>query len=412
VRANRNLTALDFTGLWVVLACAGAALLLSLGIRQSFGLFLLPISMAHGWGREVVALALALQNLVWGFAQPFAGALADRYGAARVLIAGGLAYAAGLAIMALAGSPLEFGLGAGLLVGLGQSGAGFGVVLGVVGKSFTDKNRSLALGCVGAAGSFGQFAMLPGAQALIDTLGWAGALLALAALALAIVPLGCALGAAARWRPQPEAAGASDSLRAALSRAAAHPGFWLLSASVFVCGFQTAFIMNHLPAYLVDRGLSAHDGMTALALIGAFNIAGSYAAGWLGGIYPKRLVLAAIYLLRAAGIMTFVVLPVSAWTLWIFASLMGAAWLGTIPLSNALVAQVFGVRYLATLFSLVFLAHQIGSFLGVWLGGAVFDAAGSYAAVWAIAGALGLLAALVCLPIDESAAPLAQRRHA
>ena len=410
MREKRTLAIPYFRGPWVVLACAGAILLLSLGIRQSFGLFLLPISMDRGWGREIVALALALQNLMWGFAQPFAGALADRYGAAKVLVAGGLAYAAGLIIMALAESPFEFGLGVSVLIGLGQSGAGFGVVLGVVGKSFPDKSRSLALGLAGAAGSFGQFAMLPGAQALINTLGWVGALLAFAALALAIVPLGSALGAAARSQRLPETA--SDSLSAALARAAAHPGFWLLSASVFVCGFQTAFIMIHLPAYLIDRGLSARDGMTALALIGAFNIAGSYVAGWLGGIYPKRLVLASIYAMRTAGIVMFVLLPISQWTLWIFAALMGASWLGTIPLSNALVAQVFGVRYIATLFSVVFVAHQIGSFLGVWLGGAVFDATGSYVAVWTSTAALGLLAALVCLPIDERAVSLAQERHA
>jgi MFS family permease len=388
---------------WVVLACAGAVLLLSLGIRQSFGLFLWPICADRGWGREVVSFALALQNLMWGFAQPFAGALADRFGAGKVLVAGGIAYAAGLVTMALAQSPLDFGLGTGALIGLGQSAAGFGVVLGVVARSVPESRRGRALGIVGAAGSFGQFAMLPGAQLLIGALGWAGTLLAFAVLALAIAPLGLAMaGAARRSRPDAPDAG-SGSLREALARAAAHPGFWMLSASVFVCGFQTAFIMNHLPAYLIDRGLTAQDGMTALTLIGAFNIFGSYAAGWLGDIFSKRHVLAAIYALRAAGIAAFVLLPVSPWTLWLFAALMGAAWLGTIPLSNAIVAQVFGLRHLATLFSAVFLAHQIGGFLGVWAAGAAFDATGSYAAVWWSAALLGVLAALVCLPIDERA---------
>ncbi len=396
----------------MVLACGGTILLLVLGIRQSFGLFLLPISMDRGWGREVVAFALALQNLVWGIAQPFAGALADRYGATGVLVAGGLLYFAGLLVMALAQSPVEFGLGAGLLIGLAQSGAGFGVVLGVVGRAFPEDKRSFALGVAGALGSFGQFAMLPGAQALINAWGWAGALFGFAALALAVVPLGAALGAAAVAQTPARPADARESLGAALGSAATHPGFWMLTASVFVCGFQTAFIMNHLPAYLIDKGLGAREGMTALALIGAFNVIGSAAAGWLGGIFPKRLVLASIYALRAAGIAVFVVLPISAWTLWIFAAGMGIAWLGTIPLSNALVAQVFGVRYIATLFSIVFLGHQIGSFLGVWAGGAVYDATGSYAVVWIAAAALGLIAALICLPIDEASLQLPRAKRA
>jgi len=395
----------------VVLTCAGAVLLLSLGIRQSFGLFLWPISMDRGWSRETVAFALALQNLIWGLAQPFAGALADRYGAAKVLVAGGLAYSGGLVLMALAESPLGFGIGAGALIGLGQSGAGFGVVLGAVGKSFPEKDRGVALGIVSAAGSIGQFVMLPGAQELIDGLGWSGALLAFAALSLAIVPLAAATARAAHL-PRAADAAASDTLATALARAAAHPGFWLLSGSVFVCGFQTAFIMNHLPAYLVDCGRPARDGMAALALIGAFNIAGNYAAGWLGNVFPKRLILAAIYALRAAGIVAFVALPVSAAAVWIFSALMGATWLATIPLSTALVAQVFGVRYLSTLFSIVFLGHQIGSFLGVWLGGAVFDATGSYLAMWTSAAALGAVAALVCLPINERAVPMVRELRA
>jgi len=396
----------DSRALAVVLACAGAVLLIALGIRQSFGLFLWPICADRGWGRETVSFAFALQNLTWGLAQPFAGALADRYGAAKVLAAGGLAYSAGLVMMALAESPAGFGTGTGLLIGLGQSGAGFGVVLGVVGKSFPEKNRSLALGIAGAAGSVGQFAMLPAAQALMDALGWAGALLAFAAMAMLIVPLGAWAGGAAGARAASDEMGRRESPGAALTRAAAHPGFWLLSASIFVCGFQTAFIMNHLPAYLIDRGLKPEDGMTALALIGAFNIIGSYVAGWLGDIYAKRLVLAVIYALRAAGIAAFVLLPMSDWTLWLFAAGMGAAWLGTIPVSNALVAQMFGVRHISMLFSMVFLAHQVGSFLGAWLGGAAFDATGSYAAVWTTAAALGAIATLVCLPIDERAPPL------
>jgi len=386
----------------VVLACGGAILLITLGIRQSFGLFLWPICTDRGWGRETVSIALALQNLMWGFAQPFAGALADRFGAGKVFIAGGIAYAGGLVTMALAQTPLEFGLGTGALIGLAQSCAGFGVVLGVVGKSFPEKSRSWALGAAGAGGSFGQFAMLPGAQGLIGSLGWSTALLAFAVLALAIVPLGVAMARAAQRAQVAEAVGSGfESMRAALSRFGRHPGFWMVSAGVFVCGFQTAFMMNHLPAYLLDRGLSAVDGMTALTLIGAFNIVGSYVAGWLGGFWSKRLVLAVIYAARAVGIVAFILLPISTWSLWIFSALMGAAWLGTIPVSNALLAQVLGARYLATLFSLVFVAHQVGSFLGVWIGGAVFDATGSYGVIWWTAAALGVIAALVCLPIDE-----------
>lgn len=396
----------------IVLACGGGILLITLGIRQSFGLFLWPICMDRGWGRETVSFALAMQNLMWGFAQPFAGALADRFGAGKVFIAGGIAYAGGLVMMALAQSPLEFGLGTGALIGLAQSCAGFGVVLGVIGKSFPEKSRSWALGAAGAAGSFGQFAMLPGAQGLISSFGWSNALLGFAVLAFAIVPLGVAMARAAERSYVGNAHAESESMGAALARAGMHPGFWMLSASIFVCGFQTAFIMNHLPAYLIDRGLTAVDGMTALALIGAFNIIGSYIVGWLGGFWSKRLVLAAVYAARAVGIAAFVLLPISAWSLWIFSALMGAAWLGTIPLSNALVAQVFGVRYIATLFSVVFVAHQVGSFLGVWLGGAVFDATGSYGAIWTTAALLGVVGALVCLPIDERPMPAAQGRSA
>jgi MFS family permease len=386
----------------VVLACGAAILLVSLGIRQSFGLFLWPICSDRGWGRETVSLALALQNLMWGFVQPFAGAFADRYGAGRVFVAGGILYAAGLVTMALAQSPLEFGFGTGALIGLAQSCAGLGVVLGVVGKSFPEKSRSWALGAAGAGGSFGQFAMLPAAQGLIDWLGWSSALLAFAVLAFLIAPLGVAIARAAeRARVEESIRTALESMPAALSRAATHPGFWMLSVSVFVCGFQTAFMMNHLPAYLIDRGLSAVDGMTALTLVGAFNIVGSYLAGWLGGFWPKRLVLAGIYAARAVGIAIFLLLPISTWTLWIFSALMGASWLGTIPLSSALLAQVFGVRYLATLVSAVFVAHQVGSSLGVWLGGAVFDATGSYGAIWWSSVGLSVIAALVCLPINE-----------
>ena len=372
--------------------------MLALGIRQSFGLFLRPMSMDLGWGREAFSFAIALQNLAWGLAMPFAGAIADRYGAGRVLVAGGVAYGLGLAGMAYAASPLALNLAAGLLIGLGLSCTGFGVVLAVVARAYPPEKRSVAVGIAGAAGSFGQFAMLPGAQALISGFGWLNALLVLALAAFLMIPLGAALAGRNAAAQESE-----QSIGAALAEAAGHRGFWLLTASFFVCGFQTMFLMTHLPAYLVDQGLAPAQGMTALAVIGLANIFGSYGAGALGARYSKRLILAGFYALRAVAIAIFLAAPLSAAGAYLFGAVFGLTFLGTVPLTNSLVGQIFGVKYLSTLFSICFLGHQLGAFIGAWAGGAVFDLTGSYQLVWLSAIALSVVAAALCVPIDERA---------
>lgn len=382
----------------VVLLCGGLILMLALGTRQSFGLFLRPMSMDLGWGRETFSFAIALQNLVWGCAMPFAGAIADRYGAGRVLVAGGLAYGVGLLAMAHSTTPLGFNLAAGLLVGLGLSCSGFGVVMAVVARAFPPEKRSVAVGIVGACGSFGQFAMLPGAHALISGYGWLAALLVFAFMAFLIVPLGAAL--AGRNAAERES---DQSIGGALAEAAQHRGFWLLTASFFVCGFQTIFVMTHLPAYLVDKGLQPSEGMTALAVIGLFNIVGSYGCGALGGRYSKRLLLAWIYAIRAVAIGLFIAAPLTPAGTYLFAAVLGLTWLGTVPLTNSLVGQIFGVKFLSTLFSIAFLGHQLGAFIGAWAGGAVFDLTGSYLPVWMTAIALSVVAAALCIPINERA---------
>jgi MFS family permease len=356
------------------------------------------MSIDLGWGREVFSFAIALQNLVWGFAMPFAGAVADRFGAGRVLAVGGLAYALGLAAMAHATSPLAFDIAAGLLVGLGLACTGFGVVLAVVARAFPPERRSVAVGLAGAAGSFGQFAMLPASGALIWGYGWLAGLLVLSALASLMIPLGGALAG------RNAAALESDqSIGAALAEAMAHRGFWLLTASFFVCGFQTVFVMTHFPAYLVDRGLTPTQGMSALATIGLFNIAGSYFAGSLGARYSRKWILVWIYVIRAVAIALFISTPLTMAGVYLFAAVLGFTWLGTVPLTNSLVGQIFGMKYLSTLFSLTFLGHQIGGFAGAWAGGAAFDAGGSYLPVWLAAIALSLVAAALCVPIDERA---------
>lgn len=380
----------------VVLACGSIILMLSLGTRQSFGLFLQPMSTDLGWGRETFAFALALQNLVWGLAQPFAGMIADKFGAARIIVVAGVLYAAGLVLMAYSDTGFAFNISAGILVGLGLSGSAFGVVMGVVGRAFPPEKRSMALGIVGAGGSFGQFIMLPYGQALISQFGWFSALLVLAVSSFLIAPLAAALAGNSRERGR-----SGQSMTAAIHEAATHRGFWYLTAAFLVCGFQTIFIMVHLPAYLVDKGMAPVQGMIALALVGFFNIVGSYLCGFLGGHFSKKYLLSWIYGIRSVAILIFITLPLSQWSTWIFAAVMGITWLGTVPLTNGLVAQIFGVKYLSTLFSISFLGHQVGSFLGAWYGGYMFDATGSYMVVWMVAVALGVLACVLCLPIDE-----------
>jgi len=381
----------------LVLVCGAIILTLGLGIRASFGLFLQPMSTDLGWGRSHFSFAMALSNLIWGLAQPFFGAWADKQGAGRVVAVSGLLYAGGLALMPFSTTPLMLDASAGLMVGLGLSGVSFGVILGVVGRAFPPERRSLALGIASSGGSFGQFLMLPFGQLLISTLGWQTALLVLAGTIMATVPLAAAMMEGRR----PVATGAQQSLNQALREAGGHSGFWYLTAGFFVCGFQVAFISVHLPAYLVDVRMTPAVGATALALIGLFNIAGSFVAGYLGGRFSKKYLLSGIYILRAVIIALFLVLPVTPLTVYLFAAGIGFLWLGTVPLTNGLVAQIFGVRFVSMLFGIVFLSHQIGSFAGVWLGGYLFDATGSYNLVWIGSIALGVIAAILNLPIDE-----------
>jgi MFS family permease len=380
---------------WVLL---GAALILalSLGTRHGFGLFLAPMSAEFGWGRGVFALAIALQNLIWGLAQPFAGALADRFGAARVVMIGGVLYALGLVFMGLSNSELSLTLSAGLLIGIGLSGTSFSVILGVVGRALPAEQRSMGMGIASAAGSFGQFAMLPGTLGLISWLGWSAALLVMGIMVAFIVPLVSML------KDRPVAAqGHDQTLGEALREACGHSGFWLLALGFFVCGFQVVFIGVHLPSYLVDQHLPATVGTTVLALVGLFNIFGTYIAGWLGGRMSKPRLLTALYLLRAVVIALFLWFPVTTFSACLFGIAMGLLWLSTVPLTNGTVATLFGVRNLSMLGGIVFLFHQLGAFLGGWLGGVVYDQTGSYDLVWQISIALSLLAGALNWPVRE-----------
>jgi MFS family permease len=387
------------------IVCGGVIMGLALGMRHVQGLFMLPMTAARGWGREEFALAIALQNLVWGLAQPFSGMIADRWGSRPVLAGSCLLYAAGLYLMAHAGTGAELALTGGLLVGVALSGTAFGTVYGALSRIVTPERRGWALGLAGAVGGVGQFAMVPAAHGLIASLGWLVALVLIAfVLAFAAplaYPLDDAAGAqAARHGGQP--------LRHAVTEALSHRGFWLLNLGFFACGFQLAFIAGHLPAYLADRGLSANTGVVALAIVALANVAGIYACGELGNRYRRKHLLAYLYLLRSAAMLLFFLLPLSNASVYAFAFVMGLTWLGTVPLTNGLVSQVFGVRYISTLFGLVFVGHQLGGFLGVWLGGRLFDAVGSYQAMWLASAALGLIAAALHWPIDDRAVVRAQ----
>lgn len=384
-------------GLLAAVVCGGLVMGLALGARHVQGLFLVPMTAERGWTREAFAFAIAVQNLVWGFAQPLTGMIADRYGSLRVILAGTLLYAAGLAAMAAATTPAGLTLSAGVLVGVALSCTSFGAVYGALSRLAAPAQRPWALGLAGAVGGFGQFAMVPAAHGLIGMLGWAAALVALGVAIALAGPAAFTL----RDRPSDAASGPAQSMPAAIREAFAHRGFRLLNLGFLACGFQLAFIASHLPAYLLDRGLSAADGVAALAIVALANVAGTYCCGRLGGVYRRKRLLAALYLVRAGAMAAFVLLPATPWSVWLFAAVMGFLWLGTVPLTNGLVAQVFGVRYITTLFGFVFLGHQVGSFLGVWLGGLVFDATGSYDAIWAAAIALGVIAAALHWPIDD-----------
>jgi len=382
----------------VVLLCGGLALTVALGTRHSFGLFLQPMTLDLGWNRQTFAFALAIQNLIYGIAQPFTGMIADKFGAGRVMAGGAALYALGLALMAYSTSGWEFGLSAGIIVGVALSCSGFSIVYGVIGRAFPVEKRSVALGIAGAAGSFGQFVMLPYGQTLINHIGWHNALLILALTTLLIVPLSAALVEKHRFEP---VGLHKQSIPEALREACSHQGYWLLCIAYTVCGFQLMFISVHFPAYMIDQRMTPETGMMALALIGLFNIFGSYFWGWLGGHYTKKYLLSTLYLTRAVAIAVFIALPVSPWSVYVFGAVIGFLWLGTVPLTSGLIAHIFGVRYLSTLTGIAFLFHQVGSFLGVAFGGYLFDSTGSYQLMWLLTIAMGVVAAILNWPIDD-----------
>jgi MFS family permease len=387
-----------------VLACGAAIVTLSMGVRHGFGLWLQPITQAQHWSRETFAFAIAIQNLAWGFFGIFAGIIADRFGAFRVLVGGALLYAAGLAGMALSANAFTFTLTAGILIGAAQAGTTYAVVYGIIGRQIDPARRSWAMGVAAAAGSFGQFLMVPVEGFLISGFGWQQALLTLSVAVLMITPLALGLrepGFAGGAAPQRE-----QSVMQALREAFKYPSFQLLMAGYFVCGFQVVFIGVHMPSYLKDKGLSPQVASYALALIGLFNVFGTYIAGSLGQRLARRKILAFIYFARSIAISLFLWAPLSPMSVYIFASVMGFLWLSTVPPTNATVAQIFGVAHLSMLGGFVFFSHQIGSFMGVWLGGFLYDRTGSYDVVWYIAIALGIFAALVNLPVRE--APIAR----
>ena len=395
-------------GALVALACGSLILLFSLGIRHAFGLFLQPVTIDQGWGRTTFAFAIALQNLVWGLSQPFTGMLADRFGAPRIVALGAVLYSAGLALMSSVAGEATFTLGAGILVGLGLSGTTFPIVFGTIGRLVAPERRSLAMGITMSVGSFGQFVMLPVSLGLIGLVGWQGALVGLAALAALMVPL--ALGMREPSRAPTATGTPAASAGAALREALSMRDFWLLSLGFFVCGFQVVFIAVHLPAFLADEGLDVTVATTVLALIGLVNIAGTYLAGLWGGTHSKPRLLAWIYVGRALAIAAFAWLPITAGSAYAFGVTMGLFWLSTVPLTNGTVAAVWGTRHLSMLGGVVFLAHQLGSFAGGWLGGWTYDRTGSYDVAWAVAIGLSLVAALLNVPIRE--VPAAKRVRA
>ena len=383
----------------VIIACGCAIAMLTFGPRSALGQFLTPMSLTYGWGREVFSLAIAIQNLLWGLGQPFAGAIADRFGTVRVLCGGALLYAAGLALMAYSSTPGALHLSAGILIGFGLSGCSFNLVIGALGKLVPERMRGLAFGAGTAAGSFGQFLFSPVARALIDQFDWHVAALVFAAVMLLILPLSLALRT-----PPAESGGAgiaNQSLTQALSEAFGHRSYVLLVLGFFTCGFQLAFVTVHLPSFLVDRGLSNEVGAWTIGVIGLFNVIGSLTSGWLMSRMPKRYILSIIYFLRAVSIVAFITLPMSPLSALIFGAVTGLLWLSTVPPTSGLVAVMFGTRWLAILFGFAFFSHQVGGFLGVLLGGIAFEATGSYDLVWWLSVFFGVASAVINLPIIE-----------
>ncbi len=383
-----------------VLLCGALIVTLAMGIRHGFGLWLQPITQAQNWSRETFSLAIAIQNLSWGFFGIFAGMVADKFGAFKVILTGAVAYALGLAGMGMAQTPLTFMLSAGVLIGAAQAGTTYAVIYGIIGRNVSADRRSWAMGVAAAAGSFGQFLMVPTESFLIQNFGAKEALLILGVAVLAIMPL--ALGLREPGFAGGQTAKREQSILQALKEAFKYPSFQLLMAGYFVCGFQVVFIGVHMPSYLKDKGLSPEVAAYALGLIGLFNVFGTYAAGVLGQKLPKRYILSFIYGARAVVITIFMLVPLSPMSVYVFAAVMGLLWLSTVPPTNAVVAQIFGVAHLSMLGGFVFMSHQVGSFMGVWLGGYLYDKTGSYDIVWQLAIALGVFAALINFPVKET----------
>ena len=383
-----------------LLMCGAAVVVLTMGTRHGFGLWLQPITQAHGWVREDFSIAIAIQNLTWGVAGIFSGMLADRFGAYRVIASFAVLYAAGLLGMGLTDTPLLFSLTAGVLIGLAQAGTTYSVIYGVIGRNIPPERRAWAMGVTASAGSFGQFALMPLESWLINTLGWQQALLWLAAIMLIAVPLAFGMK-----EPPIERAGSAQggqTIAQALREAFTYRSFQLLMAGYFVCGFQVMFIGIHIPSYAKDHGLDPQVASLALALIGLFNIFGTYTAGSLAQRFPKHRILSGIYLARAVGISAFLLAPPSPMSVYLFAAFMGLLWLSTVPVTTASVAQIFGVAHLSMLGGFIFFSHQIGSFIGVWLGGWLYDQTGSYDLAWYLSILLGVFAAVVNLPVNET----------
>jgi len=384
----------------VIVVCGCLIGMLTFGPRSTFGFFMQPMSREFSWGRDVFGLALAIQNLLWGLGQPISGAIADRFGTLRVISAGAVLYAAGLILMRYAATPLSLDLSAGVLIGLGLSGCSFNLVLSAFGKLLPAEWRSVALGAGTAAGSFGQFLFAPFGVAMLDNFGWPTALIVFAGLMLLVVPLSLALAT-----PRSASANATvteqQTFRHALAEAFGHRSYVLLVLGFFTCGFQLAFITVHLPAYLVDRGLPVQTGGWVIAAVGLFNIIGSLSVGWLQNRLPKRYILSAIYLVRALSIVAFISFPITTFSAVAFGVVTGLTWLSTVPPTSSLVALMFGTRWLATLYGFAFFSHQVGGFLGVLLGGIVFEKFGSYTPIWWLSVTLGVLSALINLPIVE-----------
>jgi len=383
---------------YVIIGCALAIVAIAVGIQQTFGLFMLPISEELGWGREVLSLALATQALMIGLATPFVAAIADKWGAPRVMAAGGLLYGIGIILMSQSSTPASMFLSAGFLVGIAASTCGMPLVLSVVGRKVSAEKRSMWLGTVTACGTLGQFLVVPFSQQMIGGFGWVTALIALAFIAGLIIPLALVISRTGAGRTE---APSTQKLGEALLEARSHSGYVMLVVGFFVCGFQVRFIAAHLPAYLGDLNMTAELAATALVVIAVFNGIGSWGFGYLGGLYRKKYLLCWLYGLRSVAIYVFLTTPASPLTVLIFSGVIGLLWLGTVPLTSGIVAQIFGTRYMATLYGIVFLSHQLGSFGGVWLGGRVFDATGSYQTVWWISIGLGLAAVAVHAAIND-----------